>query len=571
MYGIASLSFFAFVFSSILMFRLFIRNKSIDSKLAFLCFAVVVNNLGRYLVSVSETLDMAICANKILYFGGCFTPMMFALIICNLCKIKIPLFVKGIAMTIPACIYALVLTIGKSTIYYKDVQLGIGNGYSYLIKEYGTLHFIYPVFTILCFLLYIGAVIYAIIVKKNVSVRMLVLLCSMGFAVSLTYLLQRVFNSTIEWISITYLFSIIILTYHIERVNMFDMTANIANSVEKTHQNGYIVFDKNNRYIDCNAYVQELFPEILDWKNDAFAPKNDSLLCKDIVPYAISKQKDYLSDELHKTIELDARWYELNVRDVFFSRKKVGYLVEIADRTAENKYLSAIENYNAQLEKEVEKKTEKIVHVKDMMVLGMASMVESRDSSTGGHIRRTSKVVDIFAEKLMECGSAVNLDEDFLKKVSRAAPMHDLGKITVSDSILRKQGKFTEEEYAEMKKHAAAGGKIVDEILEGVEDDDFVEIARNVATYHHEKFDGTGYPYGMKGENIPIEARIMALADVFDALVSKRCYKDAYSYDKAFGIIKESIGSHFDPQLGEIFLQCREQLESMYNGSELYT
>lgn len=558
----------AFIVSMFLVFRVLIRNKSVDSQLIFLCFSVLINNFGRYLVSVSETLEMAICANKILYFGGCFAPMMFALFICNLCKIKIPLFVKCIAMAIPACIYALVLTIGKSGIYYQNVQLGIGNGHNYLIKEYGPLHFLYPVFTILCLAAYIGAVVYAIIVKKNVSARMLVLLCSMGFALSMTYILQRAFNSTIEWVSITYLVSIIILTHHIERVNMFDMTANIANSVEKMHQNGYIVFDNNNRYIDCNAYAQELFPEITNWKNDAFPPKNYSMLCNDIVPYAISKQKDNLSDERHKTIGLGDRWYELNVRDVIFSRKKVGYLIEIVDRTAENKYLSAIENYNAQLEQEVEKKTEKIIRVKDMLVLGMASMVESRDSSTGGHIRRTSKVVDIFAEKLVECGGSLGLDEDFLKKVSKAAPMHDLGKIAVSDSVLRKQARFTEEEYAEMKKHAAAGGKIVDEILVGVEDEDFVKIAHNVAMYHHEKYDGTGYPTGIKGEEIPIEARIMALADVFDALVSKRCYKDAYSYDKAFGIIEESIGSHFDPVLGEVFLQCREKLESMYSGCD---
>lgn len=559
---------FAFILSMFIVLRVLVRNKNIDSQLMFLCFAVLLNNFGRYLVSVSETLEMAICANKILYFGGCFAPMIFTLFICNLCKIKIPLFVKCIALAIPTFIYALVLTIGKSGIYYQNVQLGIGNGHNYLIKEYGPLHILYPIFTVLCMTAYIGAVVYAIISKKNVSARMLVLLCSMGFAISMTYILQRAFHSTVEWISITYLISIVLLTYHIERVNMFDMTSNIANSVEKTHQNGYIVFDINNKYIDCNAYAQELFPEITSWKNDAFPPKNDSMLCNDIVPYAIGRQRDNLSDERHKTIELGDRWYELNVRDVIFSRKKVGYLLEIADRTAENKYLSAIENYNVQLEKEVEKKTEKIVHVKDMMVLGMASMVESRDSSTGGHIRRTSKVVDVFAEKLVECGGALGLDEDFLKKVSKAAPMHDLGKIAVSDSILRKQGRFTEEEYAEMKKHAAAGGKIVDEILVGVEDEDFVKIAHNVAMYHHEKYDGTGYPTGIKGEEIPIEARIMALADVFDALVSKRCYKDAYSYDKAFGIIKESIGSHFDPKLGEVFLQCREKLESMYNGSD---
>ena len=145
--------------------------------------------------------------------------------------------------------------------------------------------------------------------------------------------------------------------------------------------------------------------------------------------------------------------------------------------------------------------------------------------------------------------------------------MHDLGKITVSDSVLKKQGKYTEEEYSEMKKHAAEGGRIVDSILSGVEEEDFVEIAKNVAYYHHEKWDGKGYPNGLAGQEIPLEARIMALADVFDALVSKRCYKEAFSYEKAFSIIEESLGSHFDPELGRIFIECRPELEAMYSYS----
>lgn len=143
--------------------------------------------------------------------------------------------------------------------------------------------------------------------------------------------------------------------------------------------------------------------------------------------------------------------------------------------------------------------------------------------------------------------------------------MHDLGKISISDAVLRKPGKYTEEEFAEMKKHTTEGARIVESILSGVEDDKFVQIAKNVAHYHHEKWNGQGYPCGIAGEEIPMEARIMALADVFDALVSKRCYKDAFSYDKAFIIIEESLGTHFDPKLGSIFLTCRKELEMLYN------
>ena len=143
--------------------------------------------------------------------------------------------------------------------------------------------------------------------------------------------------------------------------------------------------------------------------------------------------------------------------------------------------------------------------------------------------------------------------------------MHDHGKIAVDDAILRKPGKFTDEEYEKMKIHSKEGARIVKNVLKEVEDDEFVNIAVNIAHYHHEKFDGQGYPEKLSGSAIPLEARIMALADVFDALVSKRCYKDSFSYDKAFEIIKDSLGTHFDPELGTAFIQCRQKLEALYN------
>ena len=212
---------------------------------------------------------------------------------------------------------------------------------------------------------------------------------------------------------------------------------------------------------------------------------------------------------------------------------------------------------------QLEARTMHIKQIQEMMVLGMAAMVESRDLSTGGHIKRTSMVVRIFAERLSK--EQDGLSNSFLDMVVRAASMHDLGKIAVNDRILRKQGRFTPEEYAEMKKQSAEGAKIVKQILEDIEESDFVKVAENVAHYHHEKWDGSGYPDGLLGEEIPIEARIMALADVFDALVSMRCYKEAYTYDKAFSIIEESIGTHFDPKLGKMFLKCRPELEALYD------
>ncbi|MDD7612423.1 MAG: HD domain-containing protein [Spirochaetales bacterium] len=213
----------------------------------------------------------------------------------------------------------------------------------------------------------------------------------------------------------------------------------------------------------------------------------------------------------------------------------------------------------------IEEKTQKIYQIQNSIITGMATMVESRDNSTGGHIKRTSECVKLFISEIKKNDEFKNLPDYFCADVIKAAPMHDLGKIAVDDSILRKPGKFTDEEYEKMKKHSEEGVKIIENVLSEVDDDNFKNIAINIAHYHHEKYNGQGYPDKLKGAEIPLEARIMALADVFDALVSKRCYKDTFSYDKAFSIIQESLGSHFDPKLGKIFIDSREKFEMLYS------
>ena len=213
----------------------------------------------------------------------------------------------------------------------------------------------------------------------------------------------------------------------------------------------------------------------------------------------------------------------------------------------------------------IEEKTQKIYQIQNSIITGMATMVESRDNSTGGHIKRTSECVKLFISEIKKNDEFKNLPDYFCADVIKAAPMHDLGKIAVDDSILRKPGKFTDEEYEKMKKHSEEGVKIIENVLSEVDDNNFKNIAINIAHYHHEKYNGQGYPDKLKGAEIPLEARIMALADVFDALVSKRCYKDTFSYDKAFSIIQESLGSHFDPKLGKIFIDSREKFEMLYS------
>lgn len=203
---------------------------------------------------------------------------------------------------------------------------------------------------------------------------------------------------------------------------------------------------------------------------------------------------------------------------------------------------------------------------KDEMIDGFATMVESRDNNTGGHIKRTKAYVKLMLDKMKYDRHYYRiLSKDYLTNVSNAAPLHDIGKIATPDSILQKPGKLTDEEYAVMKEHAAAGGDIILHTFRDLDNAEFRQIAYEVARFHHEKYNGKGYPEGLAGEQIPLHARIMAIADVFDAVSQKRCYRDAMPLEECFAIIEKGIGSDFDPRLAKIFLGAKAEVIQLIN------
>lgn len=198
------------------------------------------------------------------------------------------------------------------------------------------------------------------------------------------------------------------------------------------------------------------------------------------------------------------------------------------------------------------------IELQDNVINGMANLIESRDVDTGEHVKRTSTFVRMIANELKSEGVySETLTDSFIENIVKAAPLHDVGKIRISDAILQKPGKLTVEEFEIMKTHSALGGRIVYDILGDIEEKEYITTAYNIATYHHEKWDGNGYPEHLSGEKIPLEARIMAVADVFDALISKRCYKSEVSVDEAYEIIAQSSGSHFDPKIADAFIRIK--------------
>lgn len=232
-------------------------------------------------------------------------------------------------------------------------------------------------------------------------------------------------------------------------------------------------------------------------------------------------------------------------------------------------YAEKVKDYQMTLEErvleqtqEIKKQTEQLVSMQEDVIEGMATLIESRDGNTGEHVRNTKKYVTMIVSYMYRHHMfEQEIDDVFVEQIGNAAALHDIGKIQISDTILSKPGKFTPEEYEIMKSHSRLGGEIVGKILGESADDKLIQISKDVVNYHHEKWDGTGYPAGLKGEEIPLSARIMAVADVFDALVSRRVYKDSMSMEQAFEILRQDAGKHFDPQIIEIFLGLQDEIK----------
>ncbi len=212
-----------------------------------------------------------------------------------------------------------------------------------------------------------------------------------------------------------------------------------------------------------------------------------------------------------------------------------------------------LQNYSTNLEGMVREKTLLITQLQYAIVHGLADMVEKRDGNTGGHLARTREYLKELITKTIEEGIYPELNDIDVELYAHASQMHDVGKISTPDSILLKEGKLTAEEFSIMQKHTLVGSEAIRSSMKDIQDAEFLLVAAEFALSHHEKWNGTGYPNKLKGEEIPLIGRLMAIVDVYDALISQRPYKNAFSHEQAVEIVIESSGTHFDPKLVEVF------------------
>ena len=224
-----------------------------------------------------------------------------------------------------------------------------------------------------------------------------------------------------------------------------------------------------------------------------------------------------------------------------------------------------LQDRNAYLEAEVWRRSREVMAIQEVTIMAMASLAETRDNATGNHIRRTQHYVRALAQHLRHHPRfAAALNDETIELLFKSAPLHDIGKVGIPDRILLKPGRLTPEEFEIMKTHAALGRDAIAAAERYLDTpDSFLRFAREIAYSHQEKWDGSGYPEGLWGEQIPLSARLMAVADVYDALISRRIYKPALPHEQAVAMIREGRDQHFDPDIVDAFLECAEQFRTI--------
>ncbi len=542
--------------NNVVLFRF--RRQSYLHSLIF--FSAFISCTGHLLLALSTTTEGADIANKMSYAGSLFLLFFLFCVIVDVCNVQLPYFYKRILFILSFVVFGMVCTVGYSDLYYVTFEYvekyGVGN----YVATYGPGHAVFNALVLLYLVADIGIIVYAFLKKKNVSYKSLVALALMQLVSIVMFLVVRQMDNDTIVMPAVYVFDQLILLYICVYVKRYDLAQCVLQSLEDSNVDGYVSISSNMKFLGCNDIAYGYFPDLKLCRVDHSLPLGFSIAqffkiwAKEIKSGNVIVSKEYESNGKH---------YKCSVNTTMLSKKDYAMLFKIEEDTEVHRYVQMLGNNNNRLEELAKSNANQIHAIQEQMIVGMANMVESRDSSTGGHIKRTSKVVSILVEELRK-DRRFGFSEEFYSALIAAAPMHDLGKIAIDDLILRKPGRFTEEEFEVMKSHAEKGAVIVENLLAQVESPEFVRIAKNVAKYHHERFDGSGYPSHLVGDEIPIEARIMAIADVYDALVSKRCYKDKMSFEKAKDIILESMGTHFDPQLKHSFMNCRERLEAYY-------
>lgn len=515
--------------------------------------------LGYWIGIKSTSLEQLVIGKKLNYIGS--IGVYYFIILFCIMFYKIKHMNKLMFILTPISLFFLIVTstFDKHRFYYSYYRMDTSGPIPDLVKGYTFLHTLYIIMVVAYSLLAIAITICELKRRRhvrgnlfnNVSLLLVVLIPS------LCYVVDKIYEPVISLVPFGLLVAELNLLYLIGGSKICDVNSLVRDYVFESIDEAIIVVDNKMRYIEANKVAMDVFRELCD----AIPGEKIEHASKEIEELF---EKRYNSSEDYQ-VEKNGKIFNARLRMVKEDSAAGGFVMWLQDITLQQDNLHLLENYQRDLEREVDEKTAKLQKMQEQMINGFSTLVENKNFVTGGHVQRTSAYAYAVARELQrEEAYPLILTPSYCKKLRMVAPLHDIGKIAIPDDILDKPGKLTFEEFEIMKTHAETGAEVIEKIMSENDDAEYLQLAKDIARYHHEKWNGEGYPKGLSGDDIPLAARIMAIADVFDALVSERPYKKAFCLEEAFSIIASESGNHFDPKVNNAFLKIKDEITSLY-------
>lgn len=515
----------------------------------------VLTLLGYWFRICATTEGELVIAQKLIFLGSCFTFYLMFLFVAKYCNVTIKRERNFFLCMISIVLAIITFTYDMHGLVYSSVSFTNDGGIPRLVTHPAfVLHIYRATFALYTLSMLLIATFYSRQSKRknsNRRSRQALIIVMIPVFSALALLLELIISPTYSFIPIIVTVGIVLMMVLIYQGNIYDINDTAREEAFNHIHAAVISISATGRFQSCNALAARMFPEL-----------SGLAVNERLTDDCFSEIIELLLEEKEEKF-FDGRIYENMVQKIEDNGVLLGRIIWLTDVTAQREIVSFMKDYEKELEHLVDEKTRNIIEMQNHVMMSMSDIIENRDVNTGGHVKRTSDVVGLLINAMRD-DAYPGLSSEMALSIARTAPLHDLGKLAIDDAILRKPGKLTDEEYAIMKTHSVKGAAMIDKILTSVEDENILNLAHNIAKYHHEKWDGTGYPERLAGNAIPLEARVMAIVDVYDALVSKRCYKEPMSFEKANEIIMSSFGTAFDPSLQKYYLQCRDAMEAYY-------
>ena len=493
--------------------------------------------------------DLLIFVTKIEYVGTCNIFAVLTLLLVRLFNIKMPRRLLRAQVALSLLLTLVAVTFDKHRLFFSSYHVELLHNESVLVKSYGAFHTVYIALLVL-YAAFFAAVMVRIMAKGSRHDKtMAAYLFIPVLLLSLSLVLERLGDMRrFSAVPFALMLSSISIFFLLTLAHFGDIPDIAKEVVYDSIDDALVTVDSSLHLLQYNKKAAALFPFLAGMSiGDHISGRNGDF---ESVFSPVFGRTDAFPVDYRESGEI----YQPLIRPVFAkdSGRQQASILWLKNVTDER-------SYSKKLERDVTVQTNRILDMQNQMIIGFAKLVENRDMVTGKHLERTRSYVLVIGMMLLKNGQYADLiDYRWVDTLSKVAPLHDVGKVSIPDGILNKPARLTPDEFDMMKKHTVYGARILETTLKNCVDDEYYRMAMEVARSHHERWDGKGYPDGLSGEQIPLSARVMAVADVFDALVTQRPYKPPFPLEQAFKMIEEDSGSHFDPVVVRAFLDTKD-------------